>query len=551
VQAKRAVIWSGVSSKIQAHDDKYSLEQQIEDGETLAQRNGWQVVARLVVPGITRSSIDLGDAIDALDEALASDRSGLYAGKLRSLQAGGDNAYRRFLELIAERAFDVLICHSRDRLGRTDSLIAGVEERVRRIDGMVYSMSMPPTGSRTGDLYVSAFERAGAQEYVMRLAANRRKGIDQRVRSGYILTGRLPYGYRADWQTVANRRVRVALPVEEEIEAYRWMIDAFLAGRTYDAIRAHMQAVSPALTWANSVITRLLRSTFHLGLIIHDRKRQPEDREHIQLVRSGAIMDQPDWGRLVEWLHHEVERPKTGQRRDQRAPRTLVVGVGLHQPAVDLRTWLAVQDILDYRSQRRRRPSIHGIWTRVLFCGVCGRVMSPWLRPGRAPSYRCPARYLGGDCDNPGLVEHKVTALIVQHLRTLMLEHATNDTERQQPGEVDRVAFYERELASLAEQRKRIIALYTSGRIELEELDDLRTANDDQTAATRAELNLLDRAGYQRQQVTERLAVLREVLPHMEVYLAAMPAQTANRLMREIFQRIEITHGAVSAIVVL
>ena len=65
----RAVIWAGVSSRPQV-EDKDSLPRQLEEGEQLCQRNGWQIVGRLQVPGASRNYVDLADAIEGLDDDL-------------------------------------------------------------------------------------------------------------------------------------------------------------------------------------------------------------------------------------------------------------------------------------------------------------------------------------------------------------------------------------------------------------------------------------------------------------------------------------------------
>ena len=86
----RAVIWAGVSSRPQV-EDKDSLPRQIAEGEALCDRQGWQIVARLQVPGATRNYVDLADAIEGLGD------------DLRRLRLDTPNAYRELAELIAKR----------------------------------------------------------------------------------------------------------------------------------------------------------------------------------------------------------------------------------------------------------------------------------------------------------------------------------------------------------------------------------------------------------------------------------------------------------------
>ena len=160
----------------------------------MCERHGWQIVGRLQVPGATRNYVDLADAIEGLDD------------DLRRLQLDVPNAYRELAEMIAKRQLDVLVVRSRDRLARTDSLIAGIEERLRRADATLYSMAMPPTGQRAGDFYVSAIERASAQHELERLRERHEKGMDDRLRRGLTLTGPVPFPY-VEVRTLARHEV--------------------------------------------------------------------------------------------------------------------------------------------------------------------------------------------------------------------------------------------------------------------------------------------------------------------------------------------------------
>jgi DNA invertase Pin-like site-specific DNA recombinase len=140
----RALIWAAVSSKPQAEKD--SLSEQLADGRAYADRVGWTVVGDLSVPGHTRDM----------------------------------PAYADLQRLAGERAFDVLICRGRDRLGRTDALITQVEAIVERAGAQVLSLAMPaPIGvpADRGSLYVAAIERAGAQAEVVELVRRHRSGM--------------------------------------------------------------------------------------------------------------------------------------------------------------------------------------------------------------------------------------------------------------------------------------------------------------------------------------------------------------------------------------
>lgn len=96
-------------------------------------------------------------------------------------------AYAELERLIRERAFDVLICRGRDRLGRTDALIATAEAIIASGGAQVLSMAMPhPITDKAdrGQLYVAAIERAGAQVELIELRRRHQSGMRGRTLRG-------------------------------------------------------------------------------------------------------------------------------------------------------------------------------------------------------------------------------------------------------------------------------------------------------------------------------------------------------------------------------
>jgi len=291
----RAVLWAGVSSRPQA--DKDSIEQQLEDAHRLAELNNWQVVAELIVPGESRSYIDLADAIDGLDS---------------NLRPGETNAYRQLAGMIEKGSFDVLVCRARDRLGRTDSLIAGIEERCRRAGATVYSMQMPSTGQAVGDLYVSAFERAGAQREVMELQRRYYYGMNSRAKRGLTIASVTPFGYRAYYDERGERRLEV---VEEEAEALRWAAEQTLDGEVQARICDTLRGRFPERKWAWSSLRYMLGNPVYAGKI--RRTATAPNGQSVEIEVDGqheAILDAGTFQELQAYLDL--------RRQHRRPPRT-------------------------------------------------------------------------------------------------------------------------------------------------------------------------------------------------------------------------------------
>lgn len=116
----RAVIWCAVSSIAQANEGKDSLTNQEQQGKDLCKREGWDIVATLIVPGHSRYYIDIHDVA-------------------RDMAAQGIDAFNRLIALWEQKAFDVLIVRDGDRFARTQTLHSYVVERTISVGAKIYS----------------------------------------------------------------------------------------------------------------------------------------------------------------------------------------------------------------------------------------------------------------------------------------------------------------------------------------------------------------------------------------------------------------------------
>jgi hypothetical protein len=161
----RVVIWSAVSSKIQAHEDKVSLEDQQRMAREICERNNWEVVDTLTVPGFSRDYYTLDDVASA-----AEDKE-VYA-------------FRRLQEHIKRKDFQIFMYYDADRFGRKASL---VHEVIGRITGSVraqlYSLVDGPINHESADIY-ALVKGLQAESSVKKFVAQRKKGIAKRASLG-------------------------------------------------------------------------------------------------------------------------------------------------------------------------------------------------------------------------------------------------------------------------------------------------------------------------------------------------------------------------------
>jgi DNA invertase Pin-like site-specific DNA recombinase len=200
----RIAIFASVSSLQQATIDKDSLPSQLRDGRLWANSAGGDVVATFEVPGHSRKYIFFQDAEREIP------------------------AYARLKEACEQGAFDVLWCRARDRLGRTDALIAQVEALAAGAE--VYSTTMPTTIGETSEasaLFLVAIKRAQAQVENVVKTKRHRTGMRARVLGG-LPANNWPHSYRAvrdgSGQVVAGEFV------PGEIEAARTITELYLKG---------------------------------------------------------------------------------------------------------------------------------------------------------------------------------------------------------------------------------------------------------------------------------------------------------------------------------
>jgi len=242
----RAVVWAAVSSKPQADAEKESLPEQLAEAMGYAEKMGWEVVGELTVPGHSREYIHYHAAAQSIP------------------------AYAELERLAGEQAFDVLITRGRDRLGRTDALIATAEAIVASGGAQVLSLAMPhPVGHQTdrGALIMAAIERAGAQSEIVELRRRHRSGMRGRILRGEP-TNFVPF----PWVKERGKHGKVTLPPERLAVARRIYELCVHDGRGLASIAGvlNRERIPPAgrgKAWYSSSVYNVLTAPFNRGVV--------------------------------------------------------------------------------------------------------------------------------------------------------------------------------------------------------------------------------------------------------------------------------------------
>jgi hypothetical protein len=345
---------------------------------------------------------------------------------------------------------------------------------------------------------------------------------------------------------------RIATVNEREAEAYRWAVSETLAGtmRQQD-ILARLRDRFPERRWSPSALRGMLRSPFYLGLVL--RRRARTDRDRATLVVAGQL-DHARWPDVEAILLSRAQGDTSARGNSRSGQRVYVVSEGKHEALIDVPTWLDLQALLDGRSKSRRPTSGRGLWSGILFCGVCGQRMYTDARTDKRGqervNYRCGSRHTGQPCGNKAVSERKATFAVGQHLRAVLATYTPDeDVEATGPAwQAERARLLEREIKETGEERGRLVLLFKTGRIDLDEFDALRAETAAKLDRLEVELRALREKAVNRERRTGRLAVLGELLPDLEGRLLAAPADEANRLLRQIFDAVHVVNGEVVSV---
>jgi hypothetical protein len=500
----RAAIWAAVSSKPQYRND--STTSQIEDARAEIRRRGWSESRLYEVPGHTRAYITLMELLADPDPEL--------------------DAYRQFIADCRESAarvakslpptFNVLICRARDRLGRTDAVIADMEAYARHAGATVFSSAFPTDpeiASEGRDTWVSAIERAGAQEDNRRRRSLVTHGKVIQARKGRMPVSKAPYGYRRyhllgpdDYpyvsDTLDNRIPTDLIMYDPEAAVvrliYTWYRDG-MAGRGI-AIRLNdMGAPSPGGKWHPSVVRNILRNPIYAGRVVYGRQ------ECVSI---------------------------NGQRqvRDRSVP-LVVVNDARHTAIIEPALFDEVQQLIAVKaSMKGRAAGSPNIFAGLMRCR-CGYALNRrqrQLKTCRADRFQCSA-YAGHNtatCDNSKtILERDVRAVIMARFAERVENRALYESWRDGSDTLDTVA-QTRELLhqAIADNDAAVLRwnmLYEKGRVDEDEWYGHRERLRDDRARVESELASLTDVGYRH-----------AVLPSYDEYTAAMSDPTDANLRR-------------------
>lgn len=501
----RAVLWIAVSSKAQADDEKTSLPAQEAAARALCEREGWQVVDVLIVPGHSRSYID-------------------FHKMAAAARASGIDAFDK-LEAHWEAAdFDVLVCRDTERFARkrgSHALI--VESVIEEAGARIYSMTDGWIDESNYQMLISMGGYKAATD-MQRVIKNRKPTLHKLAQRG------LPHNsnHLRIFKLIRDESGRAARL--ELDESYRRMLD--------------------------DIATLVLEGVgyLHIEQQLYERFGHTDPRTGRAYSRYMVYswLNNPGF-----WGHSGINfrnSPGNNQRagvwmydESEPVPEGVTIYRNTHQAAYTGELAERVKAEL-----RRRASSIHGtarphsskMFTGLLLCGYCGYGMVSSSKKGQSLRYRCQSKVRAHPpregCSVMRYVRHDtIKAWIDLRLKvTLREKHPEGfipDEFRHDQARRQQLESLERQAEQLNQQARVLIQKQSTASASLQSLYDeqLQVIGRQLDNINRSLVQLKNEISHDDEK--ERLTALSEIEKMTPDEFWIMPSREINQLLHRVF----------------
>ena len=394
---------------------------------------------------------------------------------------------QRLLRLIESPRYKAVLIVEPQRLSRGD-----LEDIGRLVKILRYTSTLAITLQYTYDLSDERdrdmFERELKRgneflEYQKRIMGN---GRLLSVQNGNFIGQHPPYGYRKTVIREGKRRCHTLEPVPEEAQVVRQVFELYAQGVNSCEIARTLNGMgipSPAgKAWTASSIKPMVTNDHYIGMV-HWNKRKT-----VKVIEGGEL---------------QYTRPRN---------RDPLVYPGKHPPIIDRELWDRVQDLRGKRPPVKPKTKYSNIFSGLVRCRDCGRVMYRQQTGSALPRLVCPNQ---ARCDNGSCTIEEMAQEVVQALRCaiadldLELDRGEADAARLQE---QLAAQLERRLDELDAKELSMWDSYTSGAMPQSVFDKLKARLDDDRTAARESLTAARSAIPDRSSIQTRRTTLHAAL---------------------------------------
>lgn len=493
----RYAIWTAVSSKQQAAEDKVSLSEQENKCRAAAAARGWRETSGpYIVPGQSRTRwINLRDA----------------EAEMPPLHAMLEDAQRG--------AYDLLILYDYTRLRE---LLDPVARALSAYGVQLFSISQPvePVPPAGYDPYatdaasiVQTVSGLTSRAEINALRRRYRIGVPRRVTDkGLHPIGRKPYGYRRP----PGRELDASAPLIPDPVTSLHVIamkDLYLSGWSVPQIIDHLeqQGIRPrsgSPRWSDYSVRFILKNPFYAGIVTFGRTRKVRD------PRTGAVKQIPN------------------------DPAAIQSAPGQHTPLWDEATHNALLAEHKRRHKRYKGQKTYRL-SLLLYCPIHNRPLYVKYHHGRRVDehrvWYCPAGEKGHwhlhIKDSAALEQLRAQIITDFHrLENIPLPEHTTDTDS-----------IERAIEDLQKRKERLLDALELGSLDPETYAQRIAPLDRQLATVKQQHTETQQRAANHAARKQGLSQLAQALQTAPLYIIEAPAPRVNTQLRQLIHRIYVT----------
>ena len=405
-----------------------------------------------------------------------------------------------------ERDLDCVIVHKVDRLARNRYDDATISYTLKAAGVELHSVTENIDDTPFGR-FMHAIVAANAEFYSANLAAEAKKGLVQKAKSGGTPT-RAPIGYLNVRKLIEGREVKTVEIDPERAPHVRFAFSAYGSGAyTLDTLQAALEErglrtrptpTKPEKPISRAQLAKLLRNPYYIGTVRY----------------AGVDYD------------------------------------GRHEPLVSKECFARATAVLDAHSHAEERDRKHDHYLKgSLFCGQCGARMGLINAKGNGGTYRyffCHGRMRGTGCSQRYVPVTAIEAAVERAYGVMRPAEAHVEAVRERLDKAltgmrqeaeQESARQRRRLAGLEDQRTKLLHAYYEGAVPLELLRSEQDRLAAEIGQAEAQLALAEQSF---QDIQSTLDKALDLLTDCEASYAKAPPQLRRQWNQALFERFVI-----------
>ena len=241
-------------------------------------------------------------------------------------------AYAKLIHVIRSNAIDAIVCRSRDRLGRADSLAITIERLCAKHGVVVIPRQNPPVTLdpdyfryADGSGLAAAIESHMAAASVRRLVNDHNMGMIARIERGDF-AGRLPWGYSVKFDDDGNKIVAINEGAAQTLREI--LVDLYADQKlSLRAIAKHLNdsGSKPARAekWVSTTVEKIIRNADRYAGYVYVNRNSKRGRQYTVAVSGHLPIISENELHAIRAVQEERRRPV---RRPKQVLRSVYAG---------------------------------------------------------------------------------------------------------------------------------------------------------------------------------------------------------------------------------